>query len=191
MWNFFRFFFFLIDAEKAHYLAMDLLSLGLKIPIVNFFLRKSFQFEHEKLHSEICGMKANNPIGLAAGFDKDGRWLDALSVLGFGHIEVGTVTPLPQSGNPKPRLFRLKKDRSIINRMGFNNEGAEALAKRLSKFTKPEGDCLFQRTASGSDAASSGRMSSRTASWPSGLATLNRRSYSRNSAGTAVSVSTQ
>ena len=139
MWNFFRFFFFLIDAEKAHYLAMDLLSLGLKIPIVNFLLRKSFQYENKKQQTDICGMKAKNPIGLAAGFDKDGRWLDALSVLGFGHIEVGTVTPLPQSGNPKPRLFRLKKDRSIINRMGFNNEGAEALAKRLSRFSKPDG----------------------------------------------------
>ncbi len=139
MWKLLRFLFFLIDAEKAHYLAMDLLTFALRIPLLSFLLKKSFQFESEKLHSEICGMKAKNPIGLAAGFDKDGKWLEVLSILGFGHIEVGTVTPLPQSGNPKPRLFRLKKDRSIINRMGFNNEGADALAKRLSSFAKPEG----------------------------------------------------
>lgn len=139
MWKLLRFFFFLVDAEKAHYLAMDLLSLGLKIPILNFILRKSFEYKNKKLHTEICGMKAKNPVGLAAGFDKDGKWLDVLSVLGFGHIEVGTVTPLAQAGNPKPRLFRLKKDRSIINRMGFNNQGAEALANRLSSFAKPEG----------------------------------------------------
>jgi dihydroorotate dehydrogenase len=139
MWKFLRFFFFLIDAEKAHYLAMNLLSIGLKIPIVNYLLKKSFQFDHKNLHTEICGMKANNPVGLAAGFDKDARWLDELSALGFGHIEVGTVTPQPQDGNPKPRLFRLKKDHSIINRMGFNNAGAVAMASRLHNFKKPEG----------------------------------------------------
>lgn len=83
------------------------------------------------MHTEISGMKATNPIGLAAGFDKDGNWLNALMLLGFGHIELGTVTKRPQSGNPKPRLFRLIKDRSIINRMGFNNQGVDALVDRL------------------------------------------------------------
>jgi dihydroorotate dehydrogenase len=139
MWGFLRFFFFLFDAEKAHYLSMNLFSFSLKIPVLNYLLRKSFQYKHQNLITELCGMKSVNPIGLAAGFDKDGRWLDVLAVLGFGHIEVGTVTPLAQAGNPKPRLFRLKKDKSIINRMGFNNEGVDALAKRLSQFKKPEG----------------------------------------------------
>lgn len=139
MWNFLRSFFFLFDAERAHYLSMNLFSFALKIPIINYLLKNSFQFEHEKLVTEICGMKANNPLGLAAGFDKNGRWLEALSILGFGHIEVGTVTPLAQTGNPRPRLFRLKKDRSIINRMGFNNAGVEALVKRLREFEKPSG----------------------------------------------------
>ncbi|MBK8485441.1 MAG: quinone-dependent dihydroorotate dehydrogenase [Saprospiraceae bacterium] len=139
MWKILRYLFFKIDAENAHYLAMDLLSVTLKIPILNYFLKRSFHFESDKLKTVLCGMKANNPIGLAAGFDKDGRWLNVLAVLGFGHIELGTVTPLAQVGNEKPRLFRLKKDHSIINRMGFNNQGAHALAKKLQAFQKPSG----------------------------------------------------
>jgi dihydroorotate dehydrogenase len=139
MWKLLRLFFFLFDAERAHYLAMNLLSIALRIPLVSYLLRKSFQFENQILQTEICGLKAKNPLGLAAGFDKDGRWLDIMPVLGFGHVEVGTVTPVAQEGNPKPRLFRLKKDHSIINRMGFNNMGADALKQRLIKFKKPEG----------------------------------------------------
>ncbi len=139
MWKLIRYFFFLLEAEKAHYMAMNILSVALKIPILNYFLKISFRFEDVRLNTTLNGMKANSAIGLAAGFDKDGRWLEVLSVIGFGHIEVGTVTPLPQDGNPKPRLFRLKKDRSIINRMGFNNEGVDALVNRLQKFKKPKG----------------------------------------------------
>lgn len=139
MWRLLRFLFFLIDAEKAHYLAMNLLSFALRLPLVNFFLKKSFELENKELESVICGMKAKNPIGLAAGFDKDGRWLELISLIGFGHIEVGTVTPLPQPGNQKPRLFRLKKDHSIINRMGFNNDGVDALVDKLLRFHKPPG----------------------------------------------------
>lgn len=139
MWHFIRFFFFQLDAERAHYMALKVLSIVLKIPFLNYYLKQSFHFESEKLKTTFCGMKSNNPIGLAAGFDKDAKWLDVLNVLGFGHIEVGTVTPKPQTGNPRPRLFRLKKDRSIINRMGFNNDGVEAMVNRLKQFKKPEG----------------------------------------------------
>ncbi len=139
MWKLLKPIFFLLDAESAHYLAMDLLAFSLKIPIISWFIKRSFYLESEKLKSTINGMTAKNPIGLAAGFDKDGRWLDLLPILGFGHIELGTVTPKAQSGNPKPRLFRLIKDRSIINRMGFNNLGVDALVDRLKKFTKPDG----------------------------------------------------
>ncbi len=83
-------------------------------------------------------MKFSNPVGLAAGFDKNGRYLNAMAVLGFSHIEVGTITPKAQPGNPKPRLFRLVKSRALINRMGFNNDGVEVLAQRLSQ-KRPEG----------------------------------------------------
>lgn len=139
MWKLLKSFFFLLDAERAHYLAMDLLAFSLKIPVISQLLIRSFKFESDLLNTEICGMKARNPIGLAAGFDKDGNWLNLLMHLGFGHIELGTVTKRPQSGNPKPRLFRLIKDRSIINRMGFNNQGVDALVDRLKKFNKPNG----------------------------------------------------
>ncbi|MBK8954412.1 MAG: quinone-dependent dihydroorotate dehydrogenase [Saprospiraceae bacterium] len=141
-WKIIRYFFFWFDAERAHYLAMDLLSLAIKIPILNKLLIHSFSFDHPDLHGEFIGMACKNPIGLAAGFDKDGRWLKLLPLLGFGHIELGTVTPFAQEGNAKPRLFRLKKDESIINRMGFNNLGVEQLALRLQEFQKPEGFIL-------------------------------------------------
>ncbi|MBK9109293.1 MAG: quinone-dependent dihydroorotate dehydrogenase [Saprospiraceae bacterium] len=137
-WPILKYIFFFFDAERAHYLAMNVMSWSIKIPVVGPLLIRSFTFEHPNLHAELCGMKCKNPIGLAAGFDKDGRWLDLLPLLGFGHIEVGTVTPLSQPGNPKPRLFRLKKDESIINRMGFNNLGVVHLASRLKDFHKPE-----------------------------------------------------
>lgn len=139
LWKIMRGFFFLMDAEKAHYAAMNLLEFALKIPILSHALKRSFYFEDAKLESSFCGLSTTNPVGLAAGFDKDGRWLKLLSLLGFGHIELGTVTPLPQEGNPKPRLFRLKKDQSIINRMGFNNAGVEQLKIKLRAFRKPNG----------------------------------------------------
>ncbi len=139
MWNILKPIFFLLSAETAHYLSMYLLSAALRLPIVSRFLRKSFSISRQPQVIEAAGMVFRNRLGLAAGFDKDGRWLNALSQLGFGHIEVGTVTPKAQAGNAKPRLFRLPDDRSIINRMGFNNCGADALAARLRDFKKPFG----------------------------------------------------
>ena len=83
---------------------------------------------------QLFGLQFNNPVGLAAGFDKNACYLRELQALGFGHIEIGTVTPRPQAGNPKPRLFRLPEDKALINRMGFNNDGVEAIAQRLEKW---------------------------------------------------------
>jgi dihydroorotate dehydrogenase len=92
-----------------------------------------FKVSHPKLEREVFGLKFENPVGLAAGFDKDAKLFDELASFGFGFVEIGTVTPLPQDGNPKPRLFRLKEDNALINRMGFNNEGIEGAVARLRR----------------------------------------------------------
>jgi len=99
-------------------------------------LRKIFCLNNSSLEKEVFGIRFPNPVGLAAGFDKDARHLDALSTLGFGFIEVGTVTPMPQPGNEKPRSFRLPKDEALINRMGFNNQGVDVVAHRLAHWRK-------------------------------------------------------
>ncbi|MBL7811016.1 MAG: quinone-dependent dihydroorotate dehydrogenase [Bacteroidetes bacterium] len=136
MYKAIRFIFFLFSPEKAHYLAMDLLNIALKIPGLNSWLHSSFK--PKNAHPvEFLGISFPNAVGLAAGFDKNARWLRLLKALGFGHVEVGTVTPKPQDGNPKPRLFRLKPDLALINRMGFNNEGVDAMVERLKK--RPKG----------------------------------------------------
>ncbi len=100
-------------------------------PLGQTLLRSSFDVNIKGLEREVFGIKFKNPVGLAAGFDKNGEYIEALSNLGFGFIEVGTVTPLPQPGNDKPRMFRLEEDEAIINRMGFNNKGVDTLAERL------------------------------------------------------------
>ena len=95
--------------------------------------RLIFKIKDTSLEREVFGLKFDNPVGLAAGFDKDAKLFDELASFGFGFIEIGTVTPLPQDGNPKPRLFRLKDDSGLINRMGFNNQGIEAVVARLRR----------------------------------------------------------
>src|SRR5688572_21127397 len=129
---------FRIDPEKAHYITMWWFMALLKIPGVKALCKALFQKKHPSLERTVAGMKFSNPVGLAAGFDKNGLFMHAMAVLGFSHIEVGTITPRPQSGNPKPRLFRLIQSRALINRMGFNNDGVEVLAARLKK-KRPEG----------------------------------------------------
>jgi dihydroorotate dehydrogenase len=124
-----------MPAEKAHYTTMSLFKIVSKLP----FVQTMFRFEAKT--TVLDGLTYKNKVGLAAGFDKDGKFLDQLYTLNFGFIEVGTVTPKPQSGNPKPRLFRLKKDRALINRLGFNNEGLKALKNRLKDFRKKQRDC--------------------------------------------------
>ena len=130
---------FLFPPEKAHHLTVKLLKITLAIPIINFLFKKSMASTGKGLERKIFGLTFQNPVGLAAGFDKDGKYYKAMSAMGFGFLELGTVTPLAQKGNPQPRLFRLKDDEGIINRMGFNNEGVHALVERLKKHGKPEG----------------------------------------------------
>lgn len=125
--------FFFFQPERAHYLAMALLRLICAIPFVKFLIKEIFTVGGNRLEKELFGLRFSNPVGLAAGFDKNAKWVDVLDCLGFGFIEIGTVTPVAQSGNEKPRLFRLPKDEALINRMGFNNEGARVAAIRLKK----------------------------------------------------------
>ncbi|MGD9489127.1 MAG: quinone-dependent dihydroorotate dehydrogenase [Calditrichaceae bacterium] len=121
--------FFLFDPESAHTLLMRLM----KIKWISVFLGLVYRFEHPSLNRELFGLTFKNPVGLAAGFDKNAEAVDALEGIGFGFVEIGTVTPKGQPGNPKPRLFRLVDDQGIINRMGFNNDGVEEIARRLKK----------------------------------------------------------
>lgn len=126
--------FFHLEPEQAHYAAMDALEKAWAIPGGRGMLRGLFAPETDPSHRvNVFGLDFPHPVGLAAGFDKDARWIDPLAALGFSFIEIGTVTPRAQPGNPKPRLFRLPADEGLINRMGFNNGGAEAAARRLSK----------------------------------------------------------
>ena len=124
---------FLLSPEKAHTITVKLLKLACQFPFGAKWMTRAFSYESPKLEREVLGLKFRNPVGLAAGFDKDGQYFHEMSKLGFGFIELGTVTPLAQSGNPKPRLFRLPQDEALINRMGFNNAGVEALVKSLKK----------------------------------------------------------
>ena len=131
-------FLFKMDPEKAHHLTMRLFSMLLKLPGGKSIVKGLYRAPQEAQGIDLMGMYFPNRVGLAAGFDKDGKYMDAMAHLGFGFIEIGTVTPRPQGGNPKPRLFRLPADRALINRMGFNNDGVDALVKRLQRH-KPQG----------------------------------------------------
>jgi len=124
---------FLLPAERAHYTAMNIFRFLCSIPILSQLIRVIFHYEKRELEVNRIGLNFKNPVGIAAGFDKDARYIRELDIIGFGFVEVGTVTPLPQAGNPQPRLFRLKKDQALINRMGFNNQGLEAMVARLKK----------------------------------------------------------
>ena len=126
-------FLFLFDPEQIHHFTFLLLKVAGKIPGLISLLKKFFVVENNKLKRELFGIQFNNPVGLAAGFDKDAKLIDELTAFGFGFIEIGTVTPKPQQGNDKPRLFRLPKDQSLINRMGFNNSGVSVAVERLKK----------------------------------------------------------
>ncbi|MCA0153297.1 quinone-dependent dihydroorotate dehydrogenase [Winogradskyella vincentii] len=124
---------FLFDPEKVHYFTFSLIRNLSKIPGVKRLFKSLYQIENPILERELFGLKFKNPVGLAAGFDKDAKLFNELSNFGFGFIEIGTLTPRPQPGNPKKRLFRLRSDSAIINRMGFNNGGVEEAVTRLKK----------------------------------------------------------
>lgn len=125
--------FFLFDPEKIHYFTFSLVKFLSKIPFVSSIFRSLYKVEDRKLERNLFGLTFKNPVGLAAGFDKNAVLYNELADFGFGFIEIGTVTPEGQVGNPKQRLFRLKDDKGIINRMGFNNEGLEAAISQLKK----------------------------------------------------------
>nr|WP_221627028.1 quinone-dependent dihydroorotate dehydrogenase [Pontibacter sp. Tf4] len=122
---------FKLDPEKVHYLTTDALRTIYKLPFAQTISNSMFGVHSPKLERNLFGLTFPNPVGLAAGFDKDAKLIDELANLGFGFIEIGTLTPKGQEGNPKPRLFRLPEDQAIINRMGFNNEGVDAAVARL------------------------------------------------------------
>lgn len=124
---------FRYDPEDIHYKVMSWLSKAYNSGLGKRFLESNYSYNHPSLEKEVFGLKFKNPVGLAAGFDKDASFIDELSCLGFGFIEIGTVTPRPQLGNDKPRLFRLPEDAAIINRMGFNNKGVKAAVLKLKE----------------------------------------------------------
>ena len=124
---------FFFDPEKVHHFTFALIRITSRIPFVKSIYRSLYKINDQHLERTVFGLKFNNPVGLAAGFDKDAKLFNELSNFGFGFIEIGTLTPKPQSGNPKKRLFRLKTDQAIINRMGFNNGGIEEAIARLKK----------------------------------------------------------
>lgn len=126
-------FLFLFDPEAIHHFTFGFLRTAGKIPGAKSIQRSLFSLDNPKLERTLFGLKFKNPVGLAAGFDKDARLIDELASFGFGFIEIGTLTPKAQPGNEKPRLFRLPKDQALINRMGFNNGGAAAAVEQLRK----------------------------------------------------------
>ncbi len=133
MYNLVRRILFLFDAELVHEFSVESIKFFNRLPFFGLVMRKIFYFEHPKLERNLFGVKFKNPVGLAAGFDKNAECYNEFSNFGFGFIEIGTVTPLPQPGNPKKRIFRLVEDESIINRLGFNNKGLDEIINNLKK----------------------------------------------------------
>lgn len=127
---------FLMPAETAHYFTLNVLDVLIRIPIVSSLIKAMFKSKNQK-PVEFAGITFPNRVGLAAGFDKNAKYLRVMQALGFGHVEIGTVTPKGQAGNDKPRLFRIIPDEAVINRMGFNNDGLEDIKLRLKN--RPKG----------------------------------------------------
>lgn len=124
---------FKFDAEKIHHLSFKALKTSFKLKSISNLFFGKYKVESNKLEKKLFGLTFTNPVGIAAGFDKNAEIVDELANLGFGFVEIGTVTPLAQDGNPKPRLFRLPEDKAIINRMGFNNLGVKHAVENLKK----------------------------------------------------------
>ena len=124
---------FIFGAERAHSFALFMLHLADKIPTAKWFLRKIYAVEDKALEREVFGLRFRNPIGIAAGFDRNGEIYRPLSALGFGFVEIGTVTPRAQQGNPKPRVFRLTEDKSILNRIGLASKGLDVVLSNVRK----------------------------------------------------------
>ncbi|GFH38575.1 quinone-dependent dihydroorotate dehydrogenase [Streptomyces pacificus] len=129
---FFNLVFRRMDPEEAHHLALRWIRLAVRVPVLRTLAAAVLAPRHAELRTEALGLRMHGPFGLAAGFDKNAVAIDGMSMLGFDHVEIGTVTAQPQPGNPRKRLFRLVPDRALINRMGFNNDGSAAVAARLA-----------------------------------------------------------
>ncbi len=138
MYSLIKPFFFQFDPENIHYAVTAMLKRVQRVRANAAVLRTLYTVTDPALEREVFGLRFRNPVGLAAGFDKNAEWISELAAFGFGFIEIGTVTPLPQPGNEKPRMFRLPKDEALINRMGFNNQGVEVAASRLRR-KRPKG----------------------------------------------------
>ncbi len=130
MYSILKFFLFFLSAERAHYFAMNSLAILSKMGVLKYFFTTNYKPVSQ------FGLDFRNRLGMAAGFDKNAAYLNVLEDLGFGFVEIGTVTPRPQDGNPRPRLFRLKNEEALLNRMGFNNLGADAVVENLKKYRK-------------------------------------------------------
>jgi dihydroorotate dehydrogenase len=145
---------FLISPETVHHLIISFIKIAFKVPFIAAFVRFVYTVKNKKLERQVAGLTFPNPVGLAAGFDKNAEFYNEFSSFGFGFIEIGTVTPVGQSGNPKPRSFRLKADRALINRMGFNNNGLAAAIRQLDKPHKLViGGNIGKNTATANDVA--------------------------------------
>jgi dihydroorotate dehydrogenase len=138
MYKFLRNILFLFPPERTHSFSMNFLKILCSIGPIRNLLAAYFSSHDSRLTSHVFNLQFKNPIGLGAGFDKNAKYLSELETLGFGFVEIGTVTPLPQHGNSKPRLFRLPKDNALINRMGFNNDGVKLIAERLKKWREKQ-----------------------------------------------------
>ena len=131
---FFRPILFLFQAEFIHNISFLFIKIICNVPILNILIKKLFCYDNKKLEVNLFGIKFKNRIGLAAGFDKNAKILNEIEYFGFGHVEIGTITPIAQSGNQKPRLFRLQSEKALINRMGFNNDGLDKILKRIKSY---------------------------------------------------------
>ena len=138
MYKILRSFLFLFPPEWVHYFSMNCMKLLCSAGFIRQLIALNFSIKNPQLITNVFKLTFKNPVGLGAGFDKNAKYLRELEAFGFGHIEIGTVTPLPQAGNEKPRLFRLPKDNALINRMGFNNDGVKAVAERLKNWREKQ-----------------------------------------------------
>ncbi len=142
---------FKLEPERVHQLTLRTLELSGALPPIRAWMRRVFSLERPDLRVHAFGLDFPNPVGMAAGYDKDGRAFHGLACLGFGHLELGTVTPHSQVGNPRPRIFRLRQDEALINRMGFPNAGSEELLRRLQRRGRPPGVVLGVNIGKGMD----------------------------------------
>ena len=138
MYNLLRRLLFCFPTESVHYFSMNMMKMGCSSRFIRKTISAQFTPNKGELSKELFGLRFKNPVGLAAGFDKNALYLTELEALGFGFVEIGTVTPKPQAGNDKPRLFRLPKDKALINRMGFNNDGVQVVAQRLKDWREKQ-----------------------------------------------------